>query len=154
MKLSPALRAAFVAALAVILCTTALSYRNAMMLFDEGRWVAHTHEVRAALSELMSSLQDAELGERGFTVTGDETYLVPYVVAEQQVPEQLRRLHGLFANVEQQERLRMLEPHVDALLVWLRDTVEVRRREGFSAAQEQVRAGDGKQQMTRCCPQP
>ena len=60
MTLSPALRAAFAAALGIILVTTAISYRNAETLFDESQWVGHTHEVREALSDI---------GVTGLTVT-------------------------------------------------------------------------------------
>jgi methyl-accepting chemotaxis protein len=37
---------------------------------ESARWVAHTHQVRYALSELLSVMQDIETGARGYVVAG------------------------------------------------------------------------------------
>ncbi len=41
-------------------------------------WVTHTYEVRGHIRLLFGSLRDAETGQRGYLVTGDEVYLEPY----------------------------------------------------------------------------
>ena len=46
--------------------------------------VAHTHEVLDALEQLISTLKDAETGQRGYLITGEPRYLDPY---------ELRRRH-------------------------------------------------------------
>src|SRR5215470_16797683 len=92
MKLSPTLRVAFALTLAVILGATIVSYRNTRRLFAESLWVAHTQEVRATLSGLLSAIQDAETGQRGYVITGDESFLEPYVAAQREVPTRLQHL--------------------------------------------------------------
>ena len=40
--------------------------------------MTHTHQVRGELADLLSELKDAETGQRGYVITGDESYLEPY----------------------------------------------------------------------------
>ena len=41
-------------------------------------WVSHTYEVLAHIQLLFGKLKDAELGERGYLLTGNDDYLEPY----------------------------------------------------------------------------
>lgn len=148
MRLSPALRAAFVLTFGVILALAVLSYWNTRRLFDRGLSVTHTKEVRAAVSELMSAVQDGETGQRGYVITGDDAFLEPYVVAEREMPRRLQELRELVADdPEQVRRVGELAPHIQAKLGELRSVIETRRREGFDAAQAIVRGGQGKREM-------
>jgi signal transduction histidine kinase/ActR/RegA family two-component response regulator len=140
MKLPVILRAAFAGALAVILAASVVSYRNSRTLLDESGWVIHTHEVRDALSELLSTLEAAETSVRGFMISGDETYLGNYNAAQREVPEQLRRLRSLVGdNAEQQWRQNGLEPQIEAWLAASREMIDARRRKGLAAEQRAVR---------------
>jgi signal transduction histidine kinase len=147
-RLSPALRAAFALTLLAILGTAILAYWTTWRLFDQGRWVAHTQRIRATLTGLLSALEDGETGERGFVITGDETFLDPYLAAQRDVPEQLRELRDLVGdNPDQARRVTEMQPHIEAQLSELRDAIEVRQRQGFEAAQALVREGRGKREM-------
>ncbi len=42
------------------------------------QWVNHTHEVLLTTEKLISSLKDAETGQRGFIITRNASYLEPY----------------------------------------------------------------------------
>jgi hypothetical protein len=54
--------------------------------------VQHTYRVIGAADELLSTLKDAETGQRGYLLTGDPAYLAPYEDAAARVRA---RLHGL-----------------------------------------------------------
>ena len=41
-------------------------------------WLLHTHEVIGHIEALQSQLEDAETGQRGYLLTGNEEYLEPY----------------------------------------------------------------------------
>jgi signal transduction histidine kinase len=72
--------------------------------------VAHTHEVIATLDRVMLRFVDAETGVRGYFITGDSTYLVPYAHAEADVRNGLGRLRALtIDNPLAQRRLDTLE---------------------------------------------
>ena len=50
-----------------------IAYRNTVQLIDASQRVAHTHEVLAGLERILGDLTDAETGQRGYIVTGEET---------------------------------------------------------------------------------
>src|ERR1700693_1155468 len=68
------------AALTVVVIAL-VSYRNASRLIENNAWVTHSHQVRTELADLLSELKDAETGQRGYLVTGDDSYLAPYQAA-------------------------------------------------------------------------
>jgi len=45
-----------------------------------------------SLSSLLSAIQDAETGQRGFLITNDETYLSPYLTSLKSTPEALLQI--------------------------------------------------------------
>src|ERR1039457_2698351 len=53
-------------------------YRSVTELTASADWVTHTHKVKEAIYELRSELKDAETGQRGFLLTGEQRYLEPY----------------------------------------------------------------------------
>jgi CHASE3 domain sensor protein len=96
----------FCAILLVIVVIGGISYRNTLNMLETSRWVAHTHQVVAQLSAVLSTVQSAETGQRGFIITGDERYLDPYNAALQRLNDDLRDLRQLTVdNPEQQRRV-------------------------------------------------
>ena len=63
---------------AVLLINAAVSFRQAARMHEDSWWVAHTHEVLTGLSDMLSTMTDAETGVRGYLFTGDAKYLTPY----------------------------------------------------------------------------
>ena len=58
-----------------------VSYWNIRILSRNTAQIMHTHEVILSLDNLLSAMKDAETGQRGFLITGDEKYLTPYDTA-------------------------------------------------------------------------
>src|SRR5689334_12086067 len=54
---------------------------NARRLLDANRWVVHSYRVLAATDDVLGNLRDAETGQRGYILTGEEGYLAPYTAA-------------------------------------------------------------------------
>ena len=74
-------------ALAIFVIVGVVSYRSTIQQTEAADWVAHTREVQVHLSQLLSGLQDAETGQRGFLITALESYLAPYTAGIAQVEE-------------------------------------------------------------------
>ena len=55
-----------------------IGYHNIRQLNEDAAWVAHTQEVMDALEEVVSTMKDAQTGERGYLLTGENRYLQPY----------------------------------------------------------------------------
>ena len=112
------------------------------------RWVQHTHEVLLELETILSNITNAETGQRGYLLTGDERYLEPYHSAMTQIDTRLQRLRTLIAdNSSQQSRRELLERQIDARLGLIEQTIELRRKKGFQPAVQVIFSGWGKQQM-------
>jgi len=127
-----------------------LAYRSVQGFIQSSRWVAHTHQVIGELTATLSTVQDAETGQRGYLLTGQERYIAPYSRASGQVQTRIAALRRLTAdNPAQQSRLAVLEQDVAAKMAELDETVVLRRHQGFSAAQKVVLTGRGQEAMER-----
>jgi methyl-accepting chemotaxis protein len=125
-----------------------VAYRSVDSLTKTSYSVAHTHDVIEHLAELINQLKDAETGQRGYVVTGDESFLEPHRTGTAAVPRLLQELRELTAdNPNQQRRIAQAEPLVAAKLAELRRTIELRRAAGFDAAERIVANGEGKGYM-------
>jgi CHASE3 domain sensor protein len=84
---------------------------------DESRQlVMHTHAVQAALMDVRSTLQDAETGQRGFLLTGQENYLEPFNSAAAKLEDVISHVRLLTTdNQSQQKRLELMERHDELL---------------------------------------
>ena len=133
---------------ALLIFNAATSYRNTLKLVENERWVSHTHQVLTELEATLSTLKDAETGQRGYLLTGEERYLEPYYSAIARINQQLAELQQLTAdNNRQQQRLRDLKIAIDSKLADLETTLNLRRKENLAAAVRQIKTGRGKQIM-------
>ncbi len=125
-----------------------ISYRNTYDLIENDSWVAHTYQVRTDLADLVSLLKDAETGQRGYLITGDDSYLAPYQSALGSIKATLDDVRKLTSdNPDQQRRLTALSPLIDAKLAELKQTIDLRRTEGLDAATKMVVTNAGKTYM-------
>ena len=141
---------AFVVALTAIVLVAGLSYRALEDSSDSARRVTHTLELMEQLQGILSALQDAETGQRGFLLTGNETYLEPYTNAKAALPGDFKKTRNLIlGNALQRQRLDALEHVVDEKMRELSDTIELRRAGNAAGAVTIVRTNRGKETMAR-----
>jgi CHASE3 domain sensor protein len=131
-----------------LLLIALLSYRNADLLIETERWVEHTHQVRAKLADLLSQLKDVETDQRGYIITGDESYLDPYKPALAGIRTALAELKNLTSdNPNQQRRFAGVTPLIESKLTIVDEAITMRRSQGFDAALKIVAANTGKTYM-------
>lgn len=134
--------------LVLILANAVVSYRNTLKLFENEQWVSHTYQVLTELEATLSTLKDAETGQRGYLITGEEQYLQPYQSAIAQINTRIKSLKQLTAdNPQQQQRILSLEGAIALKLSDLEQKIKLRREQGFEASQQVVRTNRGKQIM-------
>ncbi|NDP63491.1 CHASE3 domain-containing protein [Polaromonas sp.] len=125
-----------------------LAYQNMQAATDSERLETHTRVVIQEFGELLSSLKDAETGQRGFIITGNQDYLAPYRAGLEAVPVVLADLRRLTAdNPPQQQRLDALEPLIASKFAVLAKTIALSESQGFPAARAAVMAQSGKKHM-------
>ena len=140
--------AGFALALVMLAAIGTVSYRCVDRLTSTSYLVTHTHIVREHIAATLSLLRDAESGQRGFVITGNDDFLDIYHTGSDAVAKTQRELRELTAdNPRQQKRLDDAEPVIAAKLAELKQTVDLRRAAGFDAAQKVVALGAGKRNM-------
>jgi PAS domain S-box-containing protein len=141
----------FILALGIMLIVGVFAVVNLRAFITHNRMVSHTLIVLNKLDETRGLLTDAETGQRGYVITGEERYLESYNLAlapvdgiEQHL-EDLRQL--TIDNFSQQERLKTLNLLVDEKLAFMAENIDLRRNVGFGAARNFVLTDKGKQTM-------
>lgn len=100
-----------------------------------------------AAADLMSALKDAESGQRGYVLTGDETFLEPYTTARDNVGAHLRDLGQLALIAQADKHLDALAPLVMAKFEEMSRVIESRRKHDMSTAIALESNGHGKHLM-------
>jgi CHASE3 domain sensor protein len=132
----------------LLLAIGIVAYRGIETLLGASYWVAHTHQVIEHVNGIESHLIDAETGERGYILTGDDGYLAPYYLADATVGKLLAETRALTAdNAGQQKRIDALQPLIQERLTQLRQRIDVRRQGGLDAGVKAVQQGPGKGTM-------
>ncbi|MBP1858512.1 CHASE3 domain-containing protein [Rhizobium herbae] len=107
--------------------------------------VAHTVHNERLISVVQSQLQDAEIGQRGYLLTGDSFYLEPYDKAISAINASVEALgNGVADNRRQDGNIAVLRSLTTQKLSELRQTVERRRSGDEAAAVSVLRGGQGK----------
>jgi signal transduction histidine kinase/CheY-like chemotaxis protein len=109
-------------------------------------WVAHSIEVQARATDLLSRVQDLKLGQRGYLLTRSDVFLAPYEQARAAIPQALGDLRPLVAdNPDQTARVERMGALIDEMLTRATTTVELGRNGQFAEATEFVKTGRGQQ---------
>ena len=142
------LAAGFTVAALTLLVVAYFGYRSTAHLIENDRLVSHTHEVRTTIADLLSLMKDAETGQRGYVITGDDSYLEPHRLALLGIEKTFDTLRKLTSdNEQQQRRLDAARISIDAKLAELRKTIDMRRTRGFASTEKEIVAGTGKKYM-------
>ena len=148
--LPPRTLAGFAAALLSVLLIAFFGYRSVNNAQQSTALTTHTMEVMQRVDALLSSVKDAETGQRGYLLTGRESYLEPYNQARNGIPGQLQELRRLTAgNARQQTLLGELQRLTDDKLSELAHTVDLKRAGDSASALAYVLTDRGKLTMDR-----
>jgi signal transduction histidine kinase len=140
--------AGFGLAVALLLAVTALSYRMTVRGDEDRGWVDHTYLVLGRLEAVMSDVLDAEACQRGYLLTGEEPYLIPYREALGRLERDVKAVRELTAdNPVQQAALDRLEPMLLTRLAEMHGRIEVRRAGAEAGTSEVAQLDLGEKHM-------
>eukprot|EP01037_Dinobryon_pediforme_P008491 gene8491-8581_t len=138
-----------IAALATVLIAL-VNFRTAQVRAQAVEAMDETTVTMRHLNLFVSSLKDAETGQRGYLLTGDDTYLQPYNLSLGAMERNMARLKELTNDSAVQRRLVV---QIDDLrhekLRELGETIELRRSKGQEAAVAVTRSDAGRVLMDR-----
>jgi len=134
-----------VATLIVIGVWSFENWKKYQSAFDQRAAARMILDANASLVDL---LKDAEIGQRGYLLTGKPEYLAPYDAALAGIPGELDALGtSLQADPRQYHTFQELHRSVLDKLAELRTTIDLYRSRGAAAALPEVDSGRGKQLM-------
>ena len=140
-------KAIAVSAFTMLLCIGILSYRSTVRDEEDRGWVTHTHLVTEKLQAILMDVTQAETGQRGYILTGQEKDLVPYRAGLAQVARDMSDFRNLTSdNPKQQEAIRLLDPLVTARLAGLEGRLYLGRSGGLAGGAEaaaKLNSGEG-----------
>ena len=103
---------------------------------------------RGALDDLKQTILDAETGQRGYLLTGDERYLAPYTSAISQVDHQLDVLRQIFTPYKEQlSEFGIMSRNISRKLAELDLSVRMRRENKEDAWRFILTTDVGKEHM-------
>jgi PAS domain S-box-containing protein len=104
-------------------------------------------QIISSADNLLSALKDAETGQRGYLLTGDENFLAPYLMVRESSKAELLKLRQHSLPSAAQTHLDALVPLIDAKLALLSNSIELRRNNDEAAAVSLIKSGQGNQLM-------
>ena len=105
------------------------------------------HVVIDLANGLLSDLKDAETGQRGFVLTGDELFLAPYLAVYRDIPDRLETLSQQTQYAEARRHLDVVAPLAKEKLAELSTVIALHRQQNASAALKLIGSGQGKALM-------
>lgn len=139
----------------LLLAAAIIVFLNAWWAFQAVRtlatnasWLSHSWQVVHQVERVLGSAVNAETGERGYLISGKDSYLEPYTTARQELPGELDHLQWLTSdNPSQQERLQVLRGALARRLLVLQKAVEMRKQGGSEMSTPILIGGPGKIEM-------
>lgn len=95
----------------------------------------------------LANLKDAETGQRGYVLTGNEAFLEPYLRVKNGIRGELAQLQQMTLLDEAHKKADELTPLLNRKMEGLAQVIEVRRSQGLAAAAEFVGHAQGEALM-------
>jgi signal transduction histidine kinase len=136
------------AAILIVSLNAWVAFRSLSVLLNEEELVQHTWQIINQVEIIMGSAKDAETGNRGYLITGEEQYLSPYFQALKDLPREMERLKLLNANnPSQQHRIVEMRSVTQERLSLLQQGINLRRSGRSDGIHALIVSGTGKAQM-------
>ena len=137
----------FVIMAIVVISSTIVTYLFGQRVIQTRALRAAHLEVITEAGQLLSTLKDAETGQRGFTITGDPKYLEPYNAARERLAKEIETLRTVTQVSVPKSEIDAIADVAQRRLSQLQRVIDLRQTQGFDAAAALVRSGAGKQTM-------
>jgi PAS domain S-box-containing protein len=132
----------------LLLLSSSVGAFGTLWLYQSERRVSDARELKGRLERLVTMSVDAETGQRGFVITGDESYLRPYFESTSKMNEQFAAVGALLDDdMPQRTRLAKLANLLAQKRVELAAVIAARKLNGAAPAAEMVSTGKGKSLM-------
>ena len=142
------LQLGFGVSLVLLFASSIASYVSIQEQISNRSQVDHSRQVISSANKILHDLQNAETGQRGFHLTGLNTFLAPYNHSLTSLPESLKKTKELVAdNPIQSKTVIELTDLVETRLQILTHLVELKKNGGEATL---AQLEEGRQYMDSC----
>lgn len=115
-------------------------------LLQGQRDIDQAYSRQLVISGLISQIKDAETGQRGYVITGNPSFLAPFMDAKDGVADRLAQVDRLYASQPEDVRSRVarLKALIPLKFAEMQRVLDAREKGGLTAAAAIVSAGRGK----------
>jgi PAS domain S-box-containing protein len=147
LKTSQKIFAVLATAIGLVLLTVLASFRAFRQIEETSAARDHIAAVSTAADALLAAALDAETALRGFALTGDDSFLQPYLAVRDHVGAQLAELRTLTQIEEARPHLDAIAPLLEAKMAQVAGIIALRRTGDLPAVIADVSEGSGKRLM-------
>jgi len=141
----------FGAAVLALIVGGGAAYQSVESLIESGNRVERGQQTIDSTDKLESLITDAQSGERGYLLTGEESYLEPYFKSMTAVAGQLNDIRRLSEdNLRLQRGLDSFERAFSHAMERTKQTIDLRKAKGLDASLADVRSGAGQKLIDDC----
>lgn len=141
MKIIPAFKSSifyiilFAISVFVLFFIAGVSNKQIQSLNKSQELIINSHKVHIQLEQLVSTIKDAETGQRGYILTHDNDFLQAYNGSRIKINQSLENLHTIFSDHPQRlENLEKLKALIDKHYVLLLQGIEVSNAPNYDAS--------------------
>ncbi len=121
-------QAAFASALLLLFLSGLATYFAITRLLESEKWVVHTHEVRAAIGDIDSTLSRAGRARSGYVLDGADDFLNQFETAVLEIPPTFQHLRELARdNPRQQDLCARLEDVTNRRIANFRESIRLHK---------------------------
>ena len=133
----------------VLLILSATSYFNMMKLEKEiDTLITYDMKVDTKLKDLSKVLNDIEIGEQGFVITGATGFLAPYQNGQKEVEGHIEDLNELLKDdPDQLDKMGKIQAQYGFWMQFVDRVIETRKDDGLEKAAKLVETGVGKKYL-------
>ena len=126
----------------------AFSFWNTSTLIKTNQSQIQLRTLLNELQEFLSTVNDAETGQRGYLLVGEPSYLEPYQTALKVADQQIDKVERLMSALpDRRSTFAAIKHLVDVKFEELKTTIQLRQSEGIEAAMQIVQSDQGQKLM-------
>jgi len=132
---------------ALNLITSLIAASSVFSLLQARASTREADTIHTLLERVYIGMLNGETGQRGYIITGDQTYLVPYSDGIKAVPGAISQLNKSVTDPTLKSQLNKLERLTDKKINGMQESINVRRAQGYDAAAALIKSNTGKATM-------
>ena len=126
----------------VLLLSSTASFISIKNLIESSKMVKESNETIKNLNNVFSLLKDAETGQRGYLLSGDEAFLTPYDNAKAKISQAITELNSeITPSPVQAQNLERLKVNIESRLMILDKNLEYKRKRDQEVTAQQLISG-------------